>query len=65
MNFHPRIKAAALATGMALAAFSFSTPALAHKCHGSGTITIKEVKHKGKTEFWYIQGGRVCGRFVT
>jgi hypothetical protein len=66
MKFRLDTQAAAMAAGVLIAALGFTTSAQAHKCNGRGTITIKQVAnpHTQKAEYWYIQGGRVCGRFV-
>lgn len=59
MTLSKNLRLAALVLGPALALGALVTPAQAHNCTGNSTITIK---WDGKY-YWYIQNGKVCGRY--
>ena len=67
MNAFSKMKSGALATALLLSLSVVAPQALAHACTGKATITIKAGKDfgGGHQEYWYFQGGKVCGRFVS
>jgi hypothetical protein len=65
MNLVQRFSATLAALAISSIGLGYAPLAHAHACNGPGTIKIVEKKlANGKTEYWYFQGGRVCGRFV-
>ena len=62
MNKLLKLKPFAAIVAALIGAAALTSPAYAHNCNGRGTIVIKEGTKKG--EYWYFQGGKVCGRFV-
>ena len=68
MNVLAKMKSVTLAVAVAATSFVAMVPdSYAHACNGKGAITIRPGKTyaNGAREYWYIQGGAVCGRFVT
>ncbi len=63
MNTFLKLKPFAAIVAVLIGGAALTSPAYAHNCTGSGTITIKQGEKKG--EYWYFQNGRVCGRFLT
>ena len=62
-----KMKFGALATALVLSYPALVPQAYAHACNSRQTIVVREGKDfgNGHKEYWYFQGGKVCGRFVS
>jgi hypothetical protein len=59
MSKFSKMKLSAMAAATLMSFTFLAPPAEAHACNGAGTITIRKIGN----EYWYFQGGKVCGKF--